>query len=103
MQEGRRSSGALYASIGLGLVSGWAVIAQAVCLAQIVNGISFRHLPVAALAPWFYALAALFLARAALAYAAEVTAFRASSRIKTELRDNLLTRLLARGPIPASG
>jgi ATP-binding cassette subfamily C protein CydD len=102
MQEGRRTSGALYASIGLGLVSGWAVIAQAVCLARIVNGISFRHLPVAALGPWFYALAALFLARAALAYAAEVAAFRASSRIKTELRDNLLTRLLARGPIPAS-
>ncbi len=102
MQEGRRTKGALYASIALGLISGWAVIAQAVCLAQIVNGISFRHLPVAALAPWFYALAALFLARAGLAYAAEVTAARASARIKTELRAALLSRLFARGPIHAA-
>jgi ATP-binding cassette subfamily C protein CydD len=102
MQEGRRTSGALYASIGLGLVSGWAVIAQAICLAQIVNGISFRHVALAALAPWFYGLAALFLARAGLAYAVEVTAFRASSRIKTELRETLLARLFARGPIPAA-
>jgi ATP-binding cassette, subfamily C, bacterial CydD len=101
MQEGRRTSGALYASIGLGLVSGWAVIAQAICLAQIVNGVSFRHEAIAALAPWFYALAALFLARGALTYGAEITAFRASSRIKTELRETLLARLLARGPIPA--
>lgn len=102
MQEGRRTSGALYASIGLGLVSGWAVIAQAVCLAQIVNGIVFHHLPVGAISLWFYALAALFLARAALAYAGETTAFRASSAIKTDLRERLLARLLARGPIHAS-
>lgn len=102
MQEGRRTSGALYASIGLGLLAGWAVIAQAVCLAQIVNGVSFRHLPLAALAPWFYALAALFLVRAALAYFAEITAFRASAAIKTDLRARLLTRLFARGPVPAA-
>jgi ATP-binding cassette subfamily C protein CydD len=102
MQEGRRTSGALYASIGLGLVSGWAVIAQAICLAQIVNGIVFRHLPVAGVSVWFYGLAALFLTRAGLAYMAEVAAFRASSAIKTDLRARLLDRLLARGPIHAA-
>ena len=102
MREGRRSRGALYTSIGLGLVSGWAVIAQAVCLAQIINGISFRHLPPAALAPWFYILAALFLARAGLAYGAEITAFRAAAAIKTDLRRRVLERLFARGPVPAA-
>jgi ATP-binding cassette subfamily C protein CydD len=102
MQEGRRTSGALYASIGLGLVSGWAVIAQAVCLAQIVNGLSIRHLPLAAVALWFYGLAALFITRAALAYGAEITAFRASSRIKTDLRAAVLSRLFALGPVPAA-
>jgi ATP-binding cassette subfamily C protein CydD len=102
MQEGRKSSSALYTSIGLGLLSGWAVIAQAICLARIVNGISFRHLPLLALSPWVYGLAGLFLARAALAYFAETTAFRASSAIKTELRDKLLARLFVRGPIPAA-
>lgn len=99
MQEGRRERGALYASIGLGLVSGWAVIAQAVCLAQIVNGLSIRHRPLGAEAPWFYALAALFLFRAILAYGAEITAFHASSRIKTGLRETLLARLFAAGPL----
>jgi thiol reductant ABC exporter CydD subunit len=103
MQEGRRSSGALYASIGLGLVSGWAVIAQAVCLAQIVNGLSILHRPLGAETPWFIALSLLFLLRAGLAYAAEIAAFRASSRIKTGLREALLTRLFAAGPLAASG
>lgn len=99
MQEGRRERGALYASIGLGLVSGWAVIAQAVCLAQIVNGLSLRHRALGAEAPWFYALAGLFLFRAVLAYGAEITAFRASSHIKTGLRETLLARLFAAGPL----
>lgn len=103
MQEGRRSSGALNASIGLGLVSGWAVIAQAVCLAQIVNGLAIRHGTLAGQAPWFYALAALFLFRAALAYAAEIAAFRAASGIKTRLRAALLAHLFARGPLAAAG
>ena len=103
MQEGRRGNGALNASIGLGLVSGWAVIAQAVCLAQIVNGLSIRHGTLAGQAPWFYALAALFLFRAALAYAAEIAAFRAASGIKTRLRGALLAHLFARGPLAAAG
>ena len=103
MQEGRRGNGALNASIGLGLVSGWAVIAQAVCLAQIVNGLSIKHGTLMGQAPWFYVLAGLFLFRAALAYAAEIAAFRAASGIKTRLRGALLAHLFARGPLAAAG
>ena len=103
MQEGRRGNGALNASIGLGLVSGWAVIAQAVCLAQIVNGLSIKHGTLVGQAPWFYVLAGLFLFRAALAYAAEIAAFRAASGIKTRLRGALLAHLFARGPLAAAG
>ncbi len=102
MQEGRRTRGALRASIGLGLVSGWLIIAQAVLLAQIVTRISFHHATVAGVAPFLWGLAGLFLLRGGLTYAAEITAFRAAAQIKTGLRAELLARVLARGPVGAA-
>ncbi len=102
MQEGRRTRGALRASIGLGLVSGWLIIAQAVLLAQVVTRISFHHATVAGVAPFLWGLAGLFLLRGGLTYAAEITAFRAAAQIKTGLRAELLARVLARGPVGAA-
>lgn len=102
MKEGRRTRGALRASIGLGLVSGWLIIAQAVLLAQIINRISFHHATLASVVPFLWGLAGLFLLRAALTYAAEITAFKAAARIKTGLRAELLARLLQRGPVGAA-
>ena len=102
MQEGRRTRGALRASIGLGLVSGWLIIAQAVLLAQIVTRISFHHATVAGVAPFLWGLAGLFLLRGGLTFAAEITAFRAAAQIKTGLRAELLARVLARGPMGAA-
>ncbi|MDR3505469.1 MAG: thiol reductant ABC exporter subunit CydD [Acidocella sp.] len=102
MKEGRRTRGALRASIGLGLVSGWLIIAQAVLLAQVINRISFHHANLAAVAPFLWGLAGLFLLRGALTYAAEITAFKAAAQIKTGLRAELLARLLQRGPVGAA-
>lgn len=99
MREARRTGTALTASILLGLVSAWAVIAQALCLTRIVNGVSFRHLPLAVLTPWIVALLALFLVRAGLAYGAEITGFHAAASIKTALREKLLASLFAQGPL----
>ena len=102
MKEGRRTRGALRASIGLGLVSGWLIIAQAVLLAQVVTRISFHHATLAGVAPFLWGLAGLFLLRGGLTFAAEITAFRAAAQIKTGLRAELLARLLARGPVGAA-
>ncbi|MBB5372688.1 thiol reductant ABC exporter subunit CydD [Acidocella aromatica] len=102
MKEGRRTRGALRASIGLGLVSGWLIIAQAVLLAQVITRISFHHASLAGVAPFLWGLGGLFLLRGALTYAAEITAFKAAAQIKTGLRAELLARLLQRGPVGAA-
>ena len=102
MKEGRRTRGALRASIGLGLVSGWLIIAQAVLLAQVVTRISFHHATVAGVAPFLWGLAGLFLLRGGLTFAAEITAFGAAAQIKTGLRAELLAQVLARGPVGAA-
>lgn len=98
MREGRQARGALYGSIAVGLVAALVVIAQAVMLAHLVNGVSFRHLELYKLTPWMVGLTILFLCRAGLTYAAEVLASHACLRIKTGLRAMMLEKLFARGP-----
>jgi ATP-binding cassette subfamily C protein CydD len=102
MAEGRRTRGALNASIMLGLVAAWLIIAQSVLLAQVVNRISFRHFALHQVSPLLWGLAGLFVLRALLAWAAEVAAFKASARIKTHLRHELLAHVFARGPVYAA-
>jgi ATP-binding cassette subfamily C protein CydD len=103
MAEGRRTRGALNASIALGTLSGLLIIVQALLLAHVINGVSFRHFDLARVAPLLWALAGLFLLRAGLAYGAELAAFAASGRIKTYLRGELLRHVLALGPVHAAG
>ncbi len=100
-RQGQRSRAALYACIGLGLLSAWGVILQAVILARIVTLISFQHAPLAAAAPYFYALGGLAMLRFLLVYAAEQAAHRASQHIRTDLRAELLSHLFACGPLAA--
>ncbi len=96
---GRQSPKALYASIALGVAAAWSVIAQAVCLAQMVNGLVFRHQPLHAEWGWGCALAGLFALRAGLSYVAEITAFKAAAQIKSDLRARLLQKYFAQGPL----
>lgn len=103
MQEGRRTRGALYFGIGLGLAAGLLIILQAFILAHIINGVSFQGLSLAAVMPLLWALLGLFVLRAALSWAGELVAFRASARIKTYLRQQLLKHLLQLGPVAIAG
>lgn len=103
MQEGRRTRGALYFGIGLGLAAGLLIILQAFILAHIINGVSFQGLSLAAVMPLLWALLGLFVLRAALSWAGELVAFRASARIKTYLREQLLNHLLKLGPVAIAG
>jgi ATP-binding cassette subfamily C protein CydD len=99
MREGKRTGGALRLSILLGVVSSWLIIAQAIALARIVNGVIFAHATLASVVPLLWGLAGLFLLRAGLAWGAELTAFHASRQIRAELRSDLLAHIFARGPV----
>ncbi|HQT63841.1 MAG TPA: thiol reductant ABC exporter subunit CydD [Acidocella sp.] len=102
MAEGRRTRGALYFGIGLGVSAALLVILQAVLLAHLVRDVAFGHQNLAAVAPLLWGLAGLFGLRAALSYASEIVAFKASGKIKTYLRQTILNHVLKLGPVPAA-
>ena len=102
MREGRAARGVLYFAIGLGLAAGLLIILQADILARVINAVSFENADLGAVMPWLWGLLALFVLRAALSWAGEVVAFHASARIKTDLRAQMLSALLARGPVALS-
>ena len=99
MRQGLRGNRALLSTIALAVLSAYAVLLQAVCLARLINGICFQRLALSAIMPWTAALAALFLLRAGLTHAGEIAAFHATARIKTLLREALLARHFALGPL----
>lgn len=79
----------LQLSIGLGLLSGFLLIAQAWFLAQTVNGIIFEKQNLSDVQGWLWGLLLVFIIRAFLAWASEQAAFQASARIKQQLRQRL--------------
>ena len=89
----------LQISIGLGLLSGFLLIAQAWSLAKIVNGVIFEKLLLEDVSFWLWSLLAVFMIRALLAWASEQAAFYASAKIKQQLRDRLHRHLQALGPL----
>ncbi|MCF6190490.1 MAG: thiol reductant ABC exporter subunit CydD [Cocleimonas sp.] len=93
------TSGWLQVSIGLGLFSGFLLIAQAWFLASAINGVIFEKQTLAEVQNWLWMLLAVFLVRAFLAWASEKAAFHASAKIKQQLRDKLHRHLLNAGPI----
>ncbi|WP_298281900.1 thiol reductant ABC exporter subunit CydD [Acidocella sp.] len=103
MREGKRTRGALKLSVVLGMVAGWLIIAQAVLLAHVVNGVIFAHQRLADVSGFLAGLAGLFVLRALLAWAAELAAFRASREIRAALRHDLLAHMFARGPVEMAG
>ncbi len=103
MKTGKGARAALYFAIGLGLLAGLLIILQAWILAHIVNDVSFHGLGLAAVSGFLAALLGLFVLRALLSWAGEIVAFRASASIKTQLRQELLQHLFARGPVALAG
>jgi ATP-binding cassette, subfamily C, bacterial CydD len=101
--EARAARGPLLATIALGLLAGLVVIAEAVLLARILDRAAFHGADTRAVAPALAGLAALFLLRAGVSWAAELTGFRAAGLVKSSLRRRLLAHLLALGPVHAAG
>ncbi|MEB8433995.1 thiol reductant ABC exporter subunit CydD [Cocleimonas sp. KMM 6892] len=96
----KKTTGAyLRFSVGLGLLSGLLLIAQAWCLANIINNVIFEKATVANLNSYFVALFFVYLFRAVLNWASEYTAVEAALRVKRDLRKKLHDRLFEVGPL----
>ncbi|HSW42350.1 MAG TPA: thiol reductant ABC exporter subunit CydD [Patescibacteria group bacterium] len=100
--SGRIARVALAAAVALGLLSAVLAIAQAGLMARAISGAFLGTDGPADLAWPLAALAGVLVARAVLAWGAEVTAQRISGAVKADLRRRLLARAVALGPRSAS-
>jgi len=89
----------LYLSIGLGLCSGFLIILQAWLMAKVINAVMFNHAGLTEVKSWLIYLLILFIIRAILIWASEVSAFKAAAQVKQKLRSQLQEKLFALGPI----
>ncbi len=89
----------LHLSIGLGLCSGFLVILQAWLMAKIINAVMFEQAGLSDVKNWMILLLVLFVFRAALTWASEVSAFKAAAQVKQSLRAQLQEKIFALGPI----
>ncbi|HMK92017.1 MAG TPA: thiol reductant ABC exporter subunit CydD [Thermoleophilia bacterium] len=102
LRRARGARRALAADVALGLLATVALLAQATLIATIVAG-AFGGAPLDALAGRLALLAALALARGALAGAFEATGRRAAVGVTSQLRLELVGRRLRDAPAAADG
>jgi len=86
-----------------GVLAGGAVVLQAALLSHAVDAAFLGREGLASLAPVLLALATIAALRAGLLWLQEVLAQRLSGRVRLDVRDRLVRRLLALGPRFASG
>ena len=85
-------------SVGMGLSSGILLIVQARFLSLTVHNAFMQKHSIDRLWPFFIAMAAVILLRAAMGWAREVSGFNAGSRIRQEIRLELLRHIVSLGP-----
>jgi ATP-binding cassette subfamily C protein CydD len=93
---------ALLLAVGFGGASALVVVCQAWVLALAIDAVFLHGGPLAAVTGHFTALAVLALARAGLAWQAEVSAARAAAAVRIRLRRDAVGRLYAAGPALAA-
>src|ERR1700726_780951 len=98
LRHSRRAVIPIAALASLGLASAVLVIAQAWLLATMIAQVFIDKATLGACTVPLAALAAVTVGRAAVAWAAQAAAHRASAEAKTALRTALLARVLALGP-----
>jgi ATP-binding cassette subfamily C protein CydCD len=106
LRYARSTSIALAAAVGLGTATAGLAVVQAWLLAVAISAAFVRGSSVEVLWPTLIPLAAVFAARAAIAWGQEVTARLSSARVKSELRMQLLAAAATPGPgreLPPSG
>ena len=90
-------------AVASGALAGIAVVVQAGLLSQVVDAAFLGRAPLGSLTPILLALGAVAILRAGLVWLQEVLAQRLSGRLRLDVRDRLVRRLLALGPRFASG
>ena len=98
LRHARRAVIPIAVLAALGLAAAVLVIAQAWLLATMIANVFIDKATLGACTAPLAALAAVTVGRAAVAWAAQAVAHRASAEAKTELRTALLARVLALGP-----
>ena len=98
--KSQQSACGIYLKLAIvcGLLNGAAIIGQAYCIAQILQGVIMAKLPVDQLTSYFIGLGVLLIIRAALAYGREQCSFEASKRLRQDIRQAVLNKLVALGP-----
>lgn len=86
-----------------GVLAGCAVVVQAALLSRAVDAAFLGEAALASLTPVLLALAAIAAFRAGLVWLQEVLAQDVSGRVRLDVRDRLVRRLLALGPRFATG
>ena len=86
-------------SVGLGVLGGFLLIAQAWLLALTVDAVLFSAAGLAEVQTWLWGMLGLFPLRAALAWASEQSAFEGAVRVKLHPRDTLYGKIQALGPV----
>ena len=94
-----RENNRLYWLLGVGLGTSGAAVAQAYCLAVIIDGVFIGGQETAGLTPWLSALALLSLLRAVLVWTAERLGFRLAAEVRDRLRQRVLKKIFAGGPV----
>jgi ATP-binding cassette, subfamily C, bacterial CydD len=94
----KQQGGLLRYAIALGSLGGLLVIAQAWCLAHIVNAVIFRQQTLDDVKIWLAGILIIILFRVMISYATERVAFLASAGIKQNIRERLLKKIQQLGP-----
>jgi ATP-binding cassette, subfamily C, bacterial CydCD len=98
LKHARRAVVPIAVLAALGLATALLVVAQAWLLATVITRVFIDKATLPGLVTPIALLAAVTVARAAVGWAAQASAHRASAAAKTELRAGLLARVLALGP-----
>ena len=100
LSEARANSRLLLAVVVLAVLGGGLVIGQAWLMAAIINAVFLENAALAGVSSWLAALAVLMFLRAVAVYYGERMAHRLADCIKQDLRQRVITHLLALGPVP---
>jgi len=98
LRQARLVRVALLLAVLLGLLAGVVTVGQARFLSRVVSLVFLEHNALDQVLPLLAVLLALALARAGLVWATEVAAGHAAGKVKLQLREQLVTRLLTLGP-----
>lgn len=101
VQEGRPVLGYLLFSVALGFGIALLAVAQAWFFAQVVAGVFLEGATLRTVGNSLIKILLIIVLRAALQWLSEISAHNASARIKTDLRNRLITHIVSLGPLSA--